>query len=120
MAATAWFALDIDEVSRQQPTATGAPTKTGEVVMVERARGDCCGCCGPLGGGRHHSGVNGPIEVPFLDTRFVGGVVAFVGGVLSAALLVVLVWSMDSFGGESGDELVSDFASGESGSGLTL
>ena len=119
--AAAWFVLDIDDDAGRRATNSSAKTGGG-VVVVERARGDCCGCCGPLGGGRvGTASPNGyPLAVPFLDTReelgrVVAGAIAFVGGLVSAALLVVLVWSIDSFGDAQSDA-VSDLASG-TGSG---
>lgn len=84
-----WFVLNIDD------RTTESEQHTGEIVRIERTGGDFCGCCGtygrcggPGGGGR------------------ICGAFAFVCGVLGAFVLLVVVWSLDSYNndllGESG------------------
>ena len=110
-----WFVLDIDEkrfdgnverfgVYRDDGFSDG-------IVRVERARGDCCGCCGnPFPRVDRIHSLSGERWGSSAGTQLVGGAVAFLVGLLGAALLVVVVWSLDSYG--------SDLVSVDLGSGL--
>lgn len=102
-----WFELNIDEGAAQDGLAVG------EVVVVERARGDCCGCCGPIRPDPRYGGGSG---TDLGVGRFVGGVVAFIGGIVSATLLAVVVWSLDSY--EPSGVVAAEVASGDLGSGF--
>ena len=114
-----WFVLNLDDEAAV--TAEAGATRAsaiGEIVQIERSGGDCCGCCGPiLEDPRGRGGASAPfLGVDIGVGRFVGGAFAFVGGVLAATVLTVVVWSLDSYGGAAISG-VGDVASGELGSG---
>ena len=76
----------------------GGPLDLEPTIVVERARGDCCGCCGGacLRGSRTSDG------------RFWAGLFLLVAALVSSVLLLLLVWGMQF------DEVsVAESASGE-------
>ena len=122
-----WFSLSLDEEARLT-TSEAAGEGVGEIVRVERARGDCCGCCGPIRGSTVVFGTR------LQAGRVVGGLVAFLGGIVAAVVLSVLVLGLESYGAAdaaatgtltvvppvaaAGDAVGTiDLASGEFGSG---
>ena len=121
-----WFVLHLDDSVHSVNTAADSAEAGnepmgavfGKIVQVQRAQGDCCGCCGPIHRDPRYG--NSPL-VPFWGMelgvgRLVGGAVASIAGVVSATLLTVVVWSLDSYADAVASGAI-EIGSGELGSG---
>ena len=102
MSTTRFFTLTLDEPRDPRDPRAIAPTE--QFIEIERPNGDCCGCCGCFGRQeRPRYGMNA-MNVDWLSqqtgvstTGVVGGI-GFAMSVIGALLLVLCVWSLDSFG----------------------
>jgi hypothetical protein len=100
MANQSFFRLNLDEVS---PEYNNDPTQIpNQLIRIDRARGDCCGCCGGacirICRGTGNTG----------GARLWAGLVLLALALAAVVLLILVLWGIE-FDAEGS----SDLASGE-------
>ena len=110
-----WFTLDLDCSQAAVMASPPHPLATARLVQVDRSGRDCCGCCGCFANwcARGNDGWRGLDDGRWRGREggatgaIVGGVV-FVTAIVAIVLLILLVWSLDSFGDAVGSVELED------------